>query len=98
MATIDLKRGKRKETPVSVITQWNTRDDQAALAFSKTRLGQHLPRKATGRIRDVWRVMVWDAGVWRIVSEHFTRNAAMKALTAVVKGLAESGKGQRCAM
>lgn len=83
MATITFKRGKRKETPVSVITTWETLDGRAALSHSRSTMCRRLPRKSRSRIPDKFRVLVWDGYVWQIVSEHRTRSAAEQALLQV---------------
>lgn len=85
MATIQLKRGRRRETQVSVITIWETPDGSAALCVSKSTLCRHLPRKHRGRVSDLWRVMVNVAGRFEIVSKHKTRTAAETQLLRVLQ-------------
>jgi len=94
-----LKRGRKRQTDVSEITTWHTRNGRYALQRSRSLLCLHLPRripKAPGepgrlrtkpnpaRILDVWRVLRRDGQTMLIVSTHRTRRAAERALSELV--------------
>jgi len=94
-----LKRGVRRQTDVSQLTNWWTRDGRYAVQHSRSLLCLHLPRRIPkapnepgrrrtkpnpARIPDVWRVLRRQGDATFIISTHRNRAAAERALTRLL--------------